>query len=196
MPPARRSVLLVFLQRFDAGPVTYRRQVRHQEPRRPVRDRAGSGQESVWDYPRPPAVVPTSERVRVVLGGRVVAESRAALRVLETSHPPTYYLPRDAFEPEALRPASGATWCEWKGQAAYFDLVSGDRVAPGAAWTYPTPTRGFETLRDHVAVMPGAVDACYVDDERVRSQDGGFYGGWITSRVVGPFKGGPGTRGW
>ncbi len=134
--------------------------------------------------------------MQVVLAGRMVAETSCALRVLETSHPPTYYLPRDAFAPAALRPTTGATWCEWKGQAAYFDVVSGDHVAQAAAWTYPTPTRGFEALCDHVAVMPGAVDACYVDGERVRAQEGGFYGGWITSRVVGPFKGGPGTRGW
>lgn len=163
---------------------------------RPAKQAPGPGQESVWDYPRPPAVVPSGERVTVVLGGRVVAETTAALRVLETSHPPTYYLPREAFGPGVLRPAESATWCEWKGRAAYFDVVGGGRVAPAGAWTYPTPTRGFEVLRDHVAVMPGAVDACYVDGERVRPQEGGFYGGWITSRVVGPFKGGPGTSGW
>ncbi|MGV1007697.1 MAG: DUF427 domain-containing protein [Dermatophilaceae bacterium] len=166
-------------------------------PHRPVRpEKAGPGQASVWDYPRPPMVVPSSERIRVVLGGQVIAEATAALRVLETSHPPTYYLPAGAFRNGALRPTRGSTWCEWKGRAAYFDLVAGDRVAPSAAWTYPDPSPGFEALRDQVAVMPGAVDACFVDDEVVRPQEGGFYGGWITSSIVGPFKGGSGTQGW
>jgi uncharacterized protein (DUF427 family) len=131
-----------------------------------------------------------------VLGGVVVAETTAALRVLETSHPPTYYLPMAAFLAGVLRPATGGSWCEWKGRAAYFDLVVDDSRAPSAAWTYPDPKQGFAALRDHVAVYPGAVDACFVDDERVQPQAGGFYGGWITGRVVGPFKGGPGTRGW
>jgi uncharacterized protein (DUF427 family) len=163
---------------------------------RPRPDPARPGQESVWDYPRPPAVEPSQQRLRVVLGGVIVADTTAGLRVLETSHPPTYYLPVGAFAPGVLRPAPGTSYCEWKGQAAYYDLVDASRVAAAAAWTYPRPSPGFEALRDHVAVLPGAVDACYVDDERVRPQEGGFYGGWITSRVAGPFKGGPGTNGW
>jgi uncharacterized protein (DUF427 family) len=118
------------------------------------------------------------------------------LRVLETSHPPTYYLPEAAFAPGALRPAPGATYCEWKGRAAYHDVIGGDRVAARAAWSYPHPRRGFQALLSHVAVMPAAMDDCYVDDERVRPQEGGFYGGWITSAVTGPFKGGRGTLGW
>lgn len=130
------------------------------------------------------------------LGGRVVARSDRTLRVLETSHPPTYYLPEDTFEPGVLRPVDGRTFCEFKGAAAYYDLVAGGAVAERAAWTYPAPTPGFESVRGHVAVMPGAVDSCTVDGEVVRPQDGGFYGGWVTSRVVGPFKGGPGTWGW
>ncbi|QZY30202.1 DUF427 domain-containing protein [Nocardioides coralli] len=157
---------------------------------------AGPGQESVWDYPRPPRVEPSNETVEVLLGGVVVARSQATYRVLETSHPPTYYLPRTAFREGSLRAVPGATWCEWKGQAAYYDLVVDGRVAERAAWTYPAPTPGFEVLLDHLAVMPALVDECTVDGERVLPQAGGFYGGWITSRVVGPFKGEAGTRGW
>ncbi len=158
--------------------------------------RPGPGQESVWDYPRPPAVDASSECVEVWLGGVRVAASTHTLRVLETSHPPTYYVPVDDFVDGALRPVEGSSFCEWKGAAAYFDVLSGDTVAARAAWTYPTPTRGFEELVGHIAVMPGAVDRCIVDDEVVTAQAGGFYGGWITSRVVGPFKGEPGTWGW
>jgi uncharacterized protein (DUF427 family) len=134
--------------------------------------------------------------VEIRLGGDVVARTTAALRVLETSHPPTYYLPRAAFVEGVLRPAPGSSYCEWKGVAAYYDVVTPTRTAARAAWTYPEPSPGFETLVDHVAVMPGAMDACTVDGEIVVPQEGGFYGGWITSRVVGPFKGSPGTRGW
>ena len=152
--------------------------------------------ESVWDYPRPPRVEPSSERVVVTHRGVVVADTTASLRVLETSHPPTYYLPADAFAPGVLRPADGASWCEWKGQAAYLDLVVGDEVVPAVAWTYPTPSPGFEALHDHVALYPGRVDECTVDGEVVQPQPGSFYGGWITSRVTGPFKGAPGTSGW
>jgi uncharacterized protein (DUF427 family) len=164
--------------------------------RRPNPEVPGPGQESVWDYPRPPRVEPTSETVEVLLGGEVVARTTAALRVLETSHPPAYYLPRDAFTPGALRPVDGTTYCEWKGVATYFDLVTPGATAPRAAWTYADPTRGFEAIRDHLSVMPALVDACLVDGEVVRAQEGGFYGGWITDRVVGPFKGVPGSHGW
>ena len=152
--------------------------------------------ESVWDYPRPPRVESSDELVEVELGGRVVATTRTSWRVLETSHPPTYYLPREAFADGVLQPAAGHTWCEWKGQASYFDLVAGDRVARRAAWTYEHPTAGFEAIAGAVAVLPGLVDRCTVDGEVVEPQPGGFYGGWITSRVRGPFKGGPGTTGW
>ena len=152
--------------------------------------------ESVWDYPRPPRVDPSTEHVVVTHRGVVVADTTASLRVLETSHPPTYYLPRDAFADGVLRPADGASWCEWKGQAAYFDLLVGDEVLPAVAWTYPTPSTGFEQLVDHVALYPGRVDRCTVDDEVVVPQPGSFYGGWITSRVTGPFKGVPGSSGW
>ena len=159
-------------------------------------DRPGPGQESVWDYPRPPALVTSDALVEVVLGGVTVASTRRSLRVLETSHPPTYYLPAADFLDGVLVPVEGSTFCEWKGAASYFDLVSDTRTAPRAGWTYPTPTGGFEALVDHVAVMPGLVDRCTVDGEVVRAQAGGFYGGWITDDVVGPFKGDPGTLGW
>lgn len=163
---------------------------------RPEPAAPGPGQESVWDYPRPPRVEQRHEQVRVEFGGGVIAETTQAWCVLETSHPPTYYLPADAFLPGTLRPTTGSSYCEWKGHAGYLDLVRGDLVARAAAWTYPDPTAAFAVLRDHVALYPDAVDGCFVDGERVEPQPGGFYGGWITSRVVGPFKGSPGTLGW
>ncbi len=159
-------------------------------------DRPGPGQESVWDYPRPPALVTSDALVEIVLGGVTIASTRRSLRVLETSHPPTFYVPAVDFVDGVLVPVSGSTFCEWKGAASYFDLVTPDRTAPRAGWTYPTPTRGFEALVDHVAVMPSLVDRCVVDGEVVRPQAGGFYGGWITDSVAGPFKGEPGTHGW
>lgn len=164
--------------------------------RRPTPDPVGPGQESVWDYPRPPRVEPSTALVEVVLGGRVLVSTRAALRVLETSHPPTWYLPVADFADGALRPAAGSSWCEWKGAAAYFDVVAGDAVAPRAAWGYPDPSPGFRDLVDHVAVYAVAMDRCTVDGVEVVPQPGGFYGGWVTPDVVGPFKGGPGSTGW
>lgn len=163
--------------------------------RRPTPVRPGPGQESVWEYPRPPGVEPSDELVEIVLGGVVIATTTRSLRVLETSHPPTYYLPAASFRDGVLVPAAGSTWCEFKGRAAYVDLHSGV-IAARAGWTYPDPTRAYRALLDHVAVMPGRVDRCMVDGEVVGCQEGHVYGGWITSRVVGPFKGGPGTSGW
>lgn len=156
----------------------------------------GPGPESVWDYPRPPRVERTAERVVVVLGGEVVVDTTDAVRVLETSHPPVYYLPRAAFAPGSLVPAAGSSYCEFKGEAGYLDVRGGAAVAARAAWFYPEPAAGFAELADRVAVYPGAMDRCEVDGETVRPQAGGFYGGWITDRVVGPFKGEPGTAGW
>ena len=164
--------------------------------RRPVPERPGPGQESVWDYPRPPRVEPSCENVQVWLGGVRIAASTRSLRVLETSHPPAYYLPADDFGPGVLRATEGSSWCEFKGRAAYFDVHGGDVVARRAAWTYPDPSPGFEAIAGYVAVMPAAMDRCTVDDEVVRAQEGGFYGGWITARVAGPFKGVPGSSGW
>ena len=162
----------------------------------PKRIEPGPGQESVWDYPRPPGVEPTSKRVRVVFNGVVVADTVNAKRVLETSHPPVYYIPPDDIRMEHLSPAPGSSLCEWKGRARYYTVEVGERRAERAAWSYPEPRPEFESIRDHVAFYAGPMDACYVDDERVRPQPGGFYGGWITDDVVGPFKGGPGTVGW
>lgn len=160
------------------------------------REPVGPGQESVWDYPRPPRIEPTTVELRIELGGEVVARTTEGFRVLETSHPPTYYLPQAAFVDGALVPVDGATYCEWKGQASYFDVHGGGEVAPRAAWTYPDPKGAAAALQGYVAVMPAAMDGCFVDGERARPQDGSYYGGWITSRVVGPFKGGPGTERW
>ena len=166
-------------------------------PRTPAtRILPGPGQESVWDFPRPPRVEPSAERVVVRFGGQVVADSGDAVRVLETSHPPVYYLPRAAFAEGVLVETPGSSVCEFKGAGRYLDLRVGPAVAQRAAWYYPEPWPGYEQLRDRVALYPGAMDSCKVDGESVIPQDGGFYGGWITSRVVGPFKGGPGTHGW
>jgi uncharacterized protein (DUF427 family) len=152
--------------------------------------------ESVWDYPRPPAVKPSTEHVVVTHRGVVLCDTREALRVLETSHPPTYYLPRKDFNEDVLEPVAGSTVCEFKGVAHYADVVvDGERLSR-VAWWYPEPNRGFEELADHVAIYPGRVDRATVDGEVVQAQAGDFYGGWITSRVSGPFKGPPGTAGW
>ncbi len=166
----------------------------------PRRDPVGPGQRSVWDFPRPPALERTRETVEVVLGGATIARTTAPYVALETSHPPTYYLPAADFVEGALRVASGASFCEWKGRASYFDLVGGDppgrKVARQAAWTYPQPTGAFAALVDHIALYPAALDRCLVDGVEVRPQPGGFYGGWIVPWVAGPFKGSPGTMGW
>jgi uncharacterized protein (DUF427 family) len=169
--------------------------VRRPGPRE--REVPGPGQESVWDYPRPPRLERAGVRIEVVLGGVRVVTTDDALRVLETSHPPTYYLPETDFAPGSLRPAAGSSFCEWKGQAAYCDVVGGDgRVAQRAGWTYPSPTPPYQALAGYVAVYAAAMDRCTVDGEVVRPQPGGFYGGWVTSTVVGPFKGEPGTQFW
>lgn len=160
------------------------------------RQEPGPGQESVWDYPRPPRVEQTSRRVRVVFNGEVVADSMRAQRVLETSHPPVYYIPPEDVRRQYLEPSSRHTFCEYKGRASYVTLRVGDRVSKDAGWTYPDPTPGYGTLRDAIAFYPSRVDACFVDDEQVIAQPGDFYGGWITADVAGPFKGGPGSSGW
>jgi uncharacterized protein (DUF427 family) len=162
----------------------------------PKPDTVRPGQESVWAYPRPPRLEEFTGSITVELGGQTIASTTRAWRVLETSHPPAYYLPETAFIAGVLRPAEGASWCEWKGQASYYDLVTDRRVAPLAAWTYRRPSRGYAPLAGAIAVMAAAVDRCTVNGEQVTPQPGGFYGGWITSWVVGPFKGIPGSTGW
>ena len=153
--------------------------------------------ESVWDYPRPPAVQLCARSVRIELGGRTIAQSDGALRVLETSHPPTIYVPPADVDFACLQVSGGrGTWCEFKGAARYLDAVVGERRVPQVGWTYPDPTPGYAQLRDHVAFYPGRVDGAWLGSERVHAQVGDFYGGWITADLVGPFKGAPGTLGW
>jgi len=164
---------------------------------RPDPDVPAEGQESVWDYPRPAIAQPTDRLIEVVFAGTLIARTRRAVRTLETSHPPSYYLPREDVLADCLVELSTVgTLCEWKGRARYFDVVIGDRRAEAAAWSYPSPGAAFGMLKDHIAVYPQAMDACRVDGELARPQAGAFYGGWITDDLAGPFKGPPGTRGW
>jgi uncharacterized protein (DUF427 family) len=158
---------------------------------RPQRVAPGPGQESVWDYPRPPRVEPVTARIRVELDGRIIADTTAAYRVLETSHPPVYYLPREDIVGVA-ESAAPSTYCEFKGVARYVDV--GTKTAAG--WYYPQPSKGYQAIRDHVAFYPAKMDACWVGEEQVQPQEGDFYGGWVTRDIVGPFKGAPGTWGW
>lgn len=154
------------------------------------------GQESVWDYPRPPRAELTTRHVRVIFNDETIADTHRAIRVLETSHPPVYYIPVQDVRMEYLSATSHHTFCEFKGTASYWTLTVADNRLENAAWSYPNPTSDFESIKDYVAFYPGKMDACYIDDERVQPQEGDFYGGWITSDIVGPFKGGAGTRGW
>lgn len=154
----------------------------------------GPGQESVWDYPRPPRLEPSNKPVVVEFAGEVIARTIKALRVLETSHPPNYYIALEDIRTEFLLPSERHTFCEFKGTASYWTLKVNDRVAENAGWFYPDPSPRYRALKDYVCFYPSRVDACYVDGERVRAQQGDFYGGWITSAVVGPFKGDPETR--
>ena len=154
------------------------------------------GQESVWDYPRPPRLEDADKRVKVVFGGVTLAYTTRAKRVLETSHPPVFYIPPDDIRMEHLRLAEGTSFCEWKGGARYYDLETEERRERRAAWFYPEPASAYAELKECVAFYPSLMDACWVDGEKVRAQEGDFYGGWVTSEIVGPFKGGPGTWGW
>jgi uncharacterized protein (DUF427 family) len=153
--------------------------------------------ESVWDYPRPPRIEREPRHVRVILGGETIAESDRALRVLETSSPPTIYVPREDVREEVLIEAEDVhTECEWKGSASYVHAQAGGKRANRVAWHYPEPKRGFEQLQDHLAFYPRRVDAAYLDKEQVTPQPGAYYGGWITAEIEGPFKGEPGSEGW
>ncbi len=163
---------------------------------RPTPEPARAGQESVWTFPRPAIAEPSSARVVIEHRGVIVADTRASVRTLETSHPPSYYIPVADILPGALRRAAGTSFCEWKGAARYWDVAIGDVVLTGAGWSYPTPTDAFRILRDHVAFYAAPFDRCSVDGETVVPQPGGFYGGWITSAFAGPFKGVPGSRFW
>lgn len=154
------------------------------------------GQESVWDYPRPPKIETSSEKIVVVCHGITIAESCASQRLLETSHPPVYYIPPQDIQLQYLQPSPRQSYCEWKGEASYYHLNIGGDHRENIAWYYPAPQPSFAPIKDYVAFYPSKVDACYVDGELVIAQPGDFYGGWITSKIVGPFKGGMGTWGW
>jgi uncharacterized protein (DUF427 family) len=154
------------------------------------------GQESVWDYPRPPRVEETGKRIVVEINGVVVADSVRTKRVLETSHPPVYYIPREDIKMEFLRINSRTSFCEWKGKAVYFSADVKDKVVENIAWSYPDPNPAFNLIKYHLAFYASLADACYVDGEPATPQPGRFYGGWITSDVAGPFKGEPGSDGW
>ncbi len=163
---------------------------------RPKRIEPGPDQESVWDYPRPPRVEPSDKHIQVIFNGVKIVDSQRTQRVLETSHPPIYYIPPEDIKTEYLRLTQGQSFCEWKGQASYYTIVVGEKQAANAAWYYPNPTPAFASIENYVAFYPSRMDACYVNDEQVKSQPGDFYGGWITKDIVGPFKGGAGTWGW
>ncbi|HEY6014535.1 MAG TPA: DUF427 domain-containing protein [Candidatus Limnocylindrales bacterium] len=162
----------------------------------PPRIEPGPGQESVWDYPRPPRVEPVPERIRVVVDGVTIAESTRALRVLETAGAPVYYLPPDDVRLDLLAPSPHSTFCEWKGDATYRSYEARDRRIPNVAWSYEAPLPGYEAIRGYLAFYAQLVDEAWVGDERATPQPGRYYGGWVTSRVVGPFKGEAGTAGW
>lgn len=161
----------------------------------PKPDPVSPGQESVWSYPRPAVAEPAFRHLRIEHGGVVVADTRDAKRTLETSHPPTYYFPRDSVA-AILRPTAHRSLCEWKGQARYFDVLVERETLLAVAWSYSSPSPAFAEIRDHIAFYAAPFDGCFADGERVVPQPGGFYGGWITSREAGPFKGGPGSRFW
>ena len=163
---------------------------------RPQADPVSPGQESVWDFPRPAIAERSPLRATIQHAGLVLADSRSTVRTLETSHPPSYYFPPAAIGAGLLKAAAGSSFCEWKGHAVYWNVVVGDQVLTRVGWSYPAPSPAFEMLRDHVAFYAGPFDLCTVEGETVIPQPGGFYGGWITSRQAGPFKGGPGSRFW
>lgn len=163
---------------------------------RPVADPIGLDQKSAWSYPRPAVAQPSVRRIVIEHGGRTIADTRAAVRTIETSHPPSYYIPPGDIAPGMLREAGGGSFCEWKGSAIYWDVVVGDLVLSRVGWSYPDSTAPFAMLRDHVASYAGPFDRCTVDGEAATPQAGRFYGGWITGGIAGPFKGGPGTAGW
>ncbi|MCM1984740.1 DUF427 domain-containing protein [Lyngbya confervoides] len=157
---------------------------------------SGEGKESVWDYPRPPRLEASVKEIKIELAGMTLAASRRTYRVLETSHPPVFYIPPEDVCASALYPTPRRTFCEWKGVAHYYTLKVGDQVRENAAWYYPQPTPAFIKIKNYLAFYPSLMDACWVDGEPVQAQPGDFYGGWITADIVGPFKGGSGSLGW
>ncbi|MGF1488856.1 MAG: DUF427 domain-containing protein [Prochloraceae cyanobacterium] len=163
---------------------------------RPQRIEPGPGQESVWDYPRPPKLEPSSKSVRIIFNGVEIAKSQKTQRVLETSHPPVYYIPPEDIKIEYLQPTSKQSFCEWKGVANYYTIVVGEKSVTNCAWYYTNPTPAFAGIKEYVAFYPSKMDACFLNEEKVQAQPGDFYGGWITQDIVGPFKGGAGSWGW
>ncbi len=161
---------------------------------KPIKPKAG--EESVWDYPRPPKIEDFNGHIQIFFNGELVADTRRAKRVLETSHPPVYYIHPDDVKREFLEPAANHSFCEWKGEAGYYHLNVKDKQARYACWYYPNPVPGFSGLKDHMAFYAQKMDECSVDGERVTPQPGKFYGGWITKNIVGPFKGEEGSEGW
>ncbi|HCI80573.1 MAG TPA: hypothetical protein DHW02_12885 [Ktedonobacter sp.] len=154
------------------------------------------GQESVWDYPRPPRLEDSNKHIQIVFNGVIIADTHRAKRILETSHPPVYYIPPEDIKMEYLLTSSRTTFCEFKGQASYYTIMINGKSVPHGAWYYLYPSHGYESIANYVAFYPSKMDACFVNGEKVQAQQSDFYGSWITSRVVGPFKGGPGTSGW
>lgn len=171
---------------------------------KPERQALNPGQESVWDYPRPPRLEPSPQRIQVKFKGLWIADSQNTIRVLETTHPPVYYIPPQDIQQQYLQQVARSSFCEWKGMATYYTVTVNPAEDPAgvggkaeqAAWSYPTPTPAFTAIQGYVAFYPSKMDACYVDGEQVEAQPGDFYGGWITQNIVGPFKGSPGTWGW
>ena len=159
-------------------------------------DPPGPAQESVWSYPRPAIAEASGRHVRIEHRGQMIADSRASVRTLETSHPPSYYIPPADILMSTLRRSTRRSFCEWKGEAVYYDVAIDGDVLRDVAWSYPAPTPAFAILRDHIAFYAAPFDRCFVDGEPVVPQPGGFYGGWITSDLAGPFKGIPGSRLW
>ncbi len=154
------------------------------------------GQESVWDYPCPPRIEPTNKSIRIVFNGETIAQTTRAIRVLETSHPPAYYISAADIRMEYFSSTSRSTFCEFKGAASYWSIHLNGRTSENCAWSYRQPSDGYKAIQNHLAFYPSKMDACYVNDELVQAQEGDFYGGWITQDIVGPFKGGAGTWGW
>ena len=154
------------------------------------------GQTSVWDYPRPPSLVAEPREIVIRWAGAEIARSTRSIRVMETAHPPSFYLPWDDILEGCLEPAEGSSLCEWKGPARYWTLALGDRRLARVAWGYPTPLEGAEAIADRISFYPHPELDCRVAGEPVSAQPGGFYGGWITAELTGPFKGAPGSEGW
>lgn len=166
------------------------------DTRPPFADTPASGQESVWDYPRPPRLEADHRRVRVLVGDRVLADSKRAIRILETASPPSFYLPPEDVDQRMLREEIGSSACEWKGLATYWSVVADQTtILKAVGWSYPVPKPAFASIAGWLSFYPGRLH-CEIDGERVQAQPGGFYGGWMTREIVGPVKGSQGTGHW